>query len=542
MTLSVNGDAPEPPLLSGEPQWIEPTVEPTLGADPLGLQTITTDRLMPRVAPGVLAIADRARYFSYYSYLLKAAQRLKIADQESLSHFIKEREYELALAVMMCPRQCGSGPNGANAAGPRVRAGWTEFPRGESVESRLGGYGLYYRSPMRTMGLVATAGTPYKDTVLPVDVVFDDRAEAMAAEFSAAAGNTEYIRRYFGGTNPIPRDVLIEFAARACLCRLDEYMAERDAIRNALFGKGGIEPNADVDARQQAFALVIRFMGRGQMVDNDRALRRAVWNEFEAATPRGESPWAQVLGRWAALTGRDYTQEAIANLWVDGGKALQAQDAGWGLGRDGIEAGLRALFRGATLSVLGRPIEVDADLPTADFRGAVLDTTSSAPLPDLLAWAIEDGSALAGLAFLFALYARLPSGPELPGDWNHFAAISGDRQPGLLRLGFEIDEHLKHAPVLLDTLRWAIHQLVLLPHEWTANSKVPEFTYRFRWEGGRLVFFSFFDQPFGRFGLNDIHARSISRLSVDLGMLARTQSGYALTEDGKVFVDEIFAA
>lgn len=424
---------------------------------------------MPRIAPGVLALADRARYFAYYSYLLKAAQRLKIADQESLSHFMKQREYELALAVVMCPRQCGSGPNGAIAAGRQVRAGLPEFPRGESVDSRLGGYGLYYRSPMRTMGLVATAGTPYRDSVLPVDVVFDDRAETIAAAFAAATEETEYVRRYFGGTTPIPRDVLIEYAAQACLCRLDEFPAERDAIRTALFGKGGIA-DADVDARRQAFALVMRFAGEGQIVDNDLALRRAVWNAFEAAPPSDESPWAQALGRWAALTGRDYAQEAIANLWVDGGKALQAQDAGWGLGRDGVEAGLRSLIRGTTFSVLGQPIEVDADRPTASFRDDVLAATSSTPLPDVLGWATEDGTALAGLALLFAIYSRLPSGSALPGDWRHFAAISGDRQPGLHRLGFEIGEHLEHAPVLLDTLRWAIHQLVLLPHEWTART------------------------------------------------------------------------
>jgi hypothetical protein len=93
---------------------------------------------------------------------------------------------------------------------------------------------------------------------------------------------------------------------------------------------------------------------------------------------------------------------------------------------------------------------------------------------------------------------------------------------------------------LLDTMGWAVQHLVLLPHEWTANSKVPEFTFRFRWEAGRLLFFSYFAQPFGRFGLNDIHARSLTSLSLDLGLLARVDGGYLVTDDGEGFVNEVF--
>ncbi len=89
-------------------------------------------------------------------------------------------------------------------------------------------------------------------------------------------------------------------------------------------------------------------------------------------------------------------------------------------------------------------------------------------------------------------------------------------------------------------MRWAVHQLVLLPHEWTANSKVPEFTFRFRWEAGRLVFFNYLAQPFARFGLNDIHARSITSLAVDLGLLARVGGQYSITPDGAMFTSEVF--
>jgi hypothetical protein len=43
----------------------------TPGRDPLGLQTITLDRIMPRLLPGILVPSQRARYFSLHALLLK---------------------------------------------------------------------------------------------------------------------------------------------------------------------------------------------------------------------------------------------------------------------------------------------------------------------------------------------------------------------------------------------------------------------------------------------------------------------------------------
>jgi hypothetical protein len=38
----------------GAPHWIQPALNVTPGRDPLGLQTITLDRIMPRLLPGIL--------------------------------------------------------------------------------------------------------------------------------------------------------------------------------------------------------------------------------------------------------------------------------------------------------------------------------------------------------------------------------------------------------------------------------------------------------------------------------------------------------
>jgi hypothetical protein len=156
------------------PRWIKPTFHRTPGMDPLGLQSITIDRIMPALVPGILALSRRARYFSFYPFLIDELKRRdRTATQEELSSFIKHREYELSLAVNLCPR-CGgtaTGAVGSSTTSPKVHRGDQEFPRQESVKSFLGGYGLYYRTPMQVLGLVAPKGeyVSGKDVPLPRD-------------------------------------------------------------------------------------------------------------------------------------------------------------------------------------------------------------------------------------------------------------------------------------------------------------------------------------------------------------------------------------
>jgi hypothetical protein len=41
-------------------EWVTPSLTMKRGRDPLGLQTITLDRIMPGLLPGVLALSQRA--------------------------------------------------------------------------------------------------------------------------------------------------------------------------------------------------------------------------------------------------------------------------------------------------------------------------------------------------------------------------------------------------------------------------------------------------------------------------------------------------
>ena len=219
------------------PAWIAASLEVNEGRDPLGLQTTTQDRLMPVLLPGILELTRRARYFSFHAFLLSEyrARRLR-ADSKSLSAFIKRREWEFGLAVLRCPRKCGSSPVGARRLS-RLALGTGPFPRGESVESPLGGYGLYYRTPLVELGIVARAGTLLGDEPIPIDVLYDtDRAQRLASTFRAAVEHTAYYRRAMQMADDLPAEVIDEYAEAACLCQLRDRPDERAAVHDALFG------------------------------------------------------------------------------------------------------------------------------------------------------------------------------------------------------------------------------------------------------------------------------------------------------------------
>ena len=111
--------------------------------------------------PGILQLSERARYFSIYPWMLwQFQERKRPVTPDELDKFIRRREYELCLAMKLCPRCDAAKAIGSLSAGPRVHAGDDPFGRGLSIETSKGGFGLYYRSPLVDLGAIAPVGAP----------------------------------------------------------------------------------------------------------------------------------------------------------------------------------------------------------------------------------------------------------------------------------------------------------------------------------------------------------------------------------------------
>jgi hypothetical protein len=344
----------------GVPRWLAPSLDVREGRDPLGLQTTTQDRLTPVLLPGILELSRRVRYFSLHAWLLHTYKDRKfLADNNALSSFMKAREWEYGLAVLNCPHGCGSSPVGAQ----RLRGVVSQpgpFPRGESVKSPFGGYGLYYRSPMAEVGLVARAGTVLGDSPIPVDVLYDtERARRLVEAFSEAVADTAYVRHRMFTTEPLTLNDVVEFADVACLCQLPVRPAERDAVHDALFSIDEDTPNdaagtveggeasvtddfvspvpGDRGALSQRRRSVAHYLTLVEadpgVVENESAYREALWSPPAPRTSDQEL----VSGQWAGLVAKDVWQDALCSICGEtscvgkgGGGRVKVRPSLWG--------------------------------------------------------------------------------------------------------------------------------------------------------------------------------------------------------------------
>jgi hypothetical protein len=410
----------------------------------------------------------------------------------------------------------------------------------------LGGYGLYYRSPLTDLGVVVARGTPTADgEATPVDAVMPGGlGERLAGAFRAAISDTAYYRKYLRSVErSVPTAALRELAVAACLCRLPERPGERELLYEAFFAPQAAGLIDACEQRRCSFALFLRELDRdGGVSDSDDAFRAAIWADFEqmlAAREGQASPaLANTLAQWAALVAKEYLQEALYTLWWDFCRRGPAAEP-----EDGFTAAALDALIGAGVSpavtVIGEgfALTYEPGMPTRRFAEQGAGVTAGVSLGTLRRWAVEAGEAPAALILLFATIARLPDPSRAPSGWEQIGAQRSERQPGLLRFSRYLERHLEEDPTLAATLVWIVRHFVIAAHEHAAYSKLPDFTFRFRHEAGRLRFYPF--DP-GRYRPADMRREAMSSLGEDLGLWERGPAGPQVTAKGAGLVREIF--
>jgi hypothetical protein len=542
----------EPPLeISGVPEWIDRSLNVKAGRDPLGLQTITQDRITPVLLPGILVQSSRARYFTFAPFLLLEFEERRFpASNDVLSEFIKQREFEYAVAVQLCPNGCGAisaGNVGKDNAAPALNHAVDDLiPRQESVESYLGGYGLNYRTPLTELGVVIQKGTVYgtkdDERVTPVDVLArDGRARELAEAFRTAVRDTEYYREWFVGEAPIPLAVLRAYAERACLCRLSEYEAEQELIREAFFTPPtGDQPSfvaRDVDQRRRSFALLLREIERDPaVIGSDGAYRAAVWADFRGSGEQ-EGRLAQTRAQWAALVAKEYWQDGLSLLYTHFCRLGLERAGPDGLEQKDLDRLLRGpLTGGGEVAIGGRQLSYGPEMSAAGFRTLAIDATADLSLEELRVAAIAEGTAIAGLVLILVTMARLPDPETAPSGWREIALQSSERQPSLLQFAMLLERKLEEQPPLDDLVAWVTRRFVIIAHEQIAYSKLPDFTFRFRWEAGRLRFYNL---GIGRFDLANMRRATMASLAADVGFWRRDDDTPTLAALGRSFRNEV---
>jgi hypothetical protein len=532
-------DQPEPLA-----EWLESSLQDIAGRDPLGLNTITLDRVLPQLVPGILQLSERARYFSIYSWMLWQFQkRRRPATGDELDHFIRRREFELCLAMHLCPRCNSAAAIGTNTAEPLIRAGRDPLPRGISVQSYKGGFGLYYRSPLIALGAVAEAGTPLgaDQTPTPIEVLLKShRAMALAETFHKSIEGTEYYRRYERAGDPIPRAVLEELAESVCLCRLSDRPDERDAIRTLLFTPVAPEAEGECDARRRAFALFLSLLDdAGSIVHEKGAFWRSLITRFQTK-PNANDPLGRTTAAWAALAMKECMQDALCSIWTDFCRTGVEQQEIDGFARDELVTMIHRLCDRNDVQLGETELTTSATEPASDVQQAALVAASGMDWEDLRAWVAEQNTAAAGLVGLLIYAHWLPDLDQVHPLWRAIAGRRSEYQDGLLGVLSLLRHRLEAKPTLGELLEWAVVRFVIAPHEAIAYSKLPKATFRFYWEeNGRMRFFTPGGGGLDRFEPSDDRRGAMATLNEDIGYW-EDRDAPRLTQEGRAFVEEVF--
>jgi hypothetical protein len=150
----------------------------------------------------------------------------------------------------------------------------------------------------------------------------------------------------------------------------------------------------------------------------------------------------------------------------------------------------------------------------------------------------EVDTASSGLVMLLEFAHRMQD--RSGAGWEQASHIASAWQPSVAAVATGLRTHLADAPTVADTLWWLLSRFIIPVHERIGYSKLPEFTFRFRWEDGLL---RFYDQGIGRFPLAAIRHQPLASLTWDLGLWDDPDetSPATLTERGVRFLGEALA-
>ena len=316
-------------------QWTEKLYPPGRGQDHLGLGSVSSDQILPKLSPGIVVQTVHPRYWSFYTFLLDEFWRRDLPrTRGDFSRFHRPREAIFAVGAHLCDRPEHPRDGQMQAIVGSVKAG--ALAREEPavydaqfnyIKEALGGYGLYYSASIAAMGLtlpaLSGAGLPF-DTPTP-------EGRILASAFRKAIAETTYYREYFDNeAAQVPGEVVLEYIRAACLCQLQtDHAPDRPLLRDVFLHAGSAPESAQRRATMRLLLDLARQTA-GHALTEDR-FRQLVYYQADtdgaAWTPL--HPNIRTARRWRLYQAREYYSFALNRLWrylAEWGQTLIAAD------------------------------------------------------------------------------------------------------------------------------------------------------------------------------------------------------------------------
>jgi len=497
------------------PQWTAKMGYKTRGRDHLGLGSVSSDQILPRLAPSINVLTFHPRYHSFYIFLLDEFWRKDFPrNMVSWARFYRPREFIFSVGCYLCNQpEHGEMGNivGGQKTGPlAAEEQETYITSTNYIKTTLGGYGLYYRTVMAELGLLHPGGRglPY-----PVDVPTEPLGKNIAEAFREGIQNTSYYRNYFKyDQTDVPRQVIQEYIHKACLCQLKTNEAHDRSYLRDVFEKGGPGKSAQFRKLTMRMFLDIAKQTQEQGLNED-AFRQLIYFG-EDQTGQLFVPGLNLVSiskMWRLYQAREYYSYALNLFWY--------YFCVWGLENNGDHIPLEvSLFWDYLDSVLD--CDYFFESLSIDYKGLTPDTRFSKLLEDLMLIIGSDEQSFdqicnfncrinedklyhlgrsnrrdgklvipAMLIMLAILYLRfsdinLWQQPE----WK----ISKMGSDGRLSLdGFmrQTKRMTADGLTISEIIKLIFEKYIIQQHIIVASRKLPDNSFRFRREGNRLRFF-----------------------------------------------------
>lgn len=215
------------------PQWTKRVVMEGSGRDPLGLSRVS-DALTSYLLPSIITTTERARYYSFYTWVVS---EISLLENETGTTGSFEEEFQRREAAFALASRLGN-PNSLPIVGvQRVDQMTTPNEDGElDTDFRVlpsnstGGFGQYYRGCLFDLNLLNWNESG--DGIEPTEL-----GQKYAAVFGRSIEGSAYIKGGWSGKARVPKQVLKDAAETFSLDAIagDQATAEREALIRLFF-------------------------------------------------------------------------------------------------------------------------------------------------------------------------------------------------------------------------------------------------------------------------------------------------------------------
>jgi hypothetical protein len=539
----------------GQPAWTAAMYQPKSGMDHLGLASVSQDRILPTLSPGINVLTVHPRYWSIYTWLLTEFWDRELPRTKSAwGRFLKPRERVFVAAVLSCPRH---GQNIPQVGGQRVIGRELDGnplvidPLATYLKASEGGYPIY-ASAIAQHGLtMLERNTSQFGCDAPTE-----GGRRLGLTVRDWIKRTRYFQEYFDTVDrDVPIEVIAEYAERICVCRLTDG-PDCPLLQDA-FLHGG---DPDLARRRRSSLRLVCDMSEQTSAQPVRpwAFRQLVYyrrDDDQRSYQPSQPDLVPTARQWRLYQHREFVAWAC-NRWLQ-------HIVRWGLSRNGDSAPIplhlvldvvdRMNFA-ALATALGVP---DPQLTARDPLSSLLNwvrhagrVTGGLDDPwDLTAPACEDrlvdhlwnldqdgdDVTAAIMALLTLCASRLwPREYQIRfgDDWSLVCA-GGPRRLSVQILLRDMRDHVDREASIGDASRWFLEHYVIRQHHRVALTKLPDDTFRLRLDAGRI---RFVDEP-GAVDMNDSRFRALSITAAEFGWTAPMEArDHRLSHPGRELV------